>query len=31
MKLKQLLAQARFDSPLGPITVAATAQGLAGL
>jgi len=31
MKLKQLLAQAHFDSPLGPITVAATAEGLAGL
>jgi methylated-DNA-[protein]-cysteine S-methyltransferase len=25
------IAQARFDSPLGPITVAATAHGLAGL
>jgi methylated-DNA-[protein]-cysteine S-methyltransferase len=26
-----LIAQARFDSPLGPLTVAATAKGLAGL
>lgn len=31
MKLRNLSAQARFDSPLGPVTVAATAQGLAGL
>ncbi len=31
MKLRDLVAQARLDSPLGPITVAATAQGLAGL
>jgi methylated-DNA-[protein]-cysteine S-methyltransferase len=31
MTPRQLIAQARFDSPLGPITVAATAQGLAGL
>lgn len=27
----ELVAQARLDSPLGPITVAATARGLAGL
>jgi methylated-DNA-[protein]-cysteine S-methyltransferase len=26
-----LIAQARFDSPLGPLTAAATAKGLAGL
>ncbi len=31
MKLQNLVAQARLDSPLGPITVAATAKGLAGL
>ncbi len=31
MKLKNLIAQARFDSPLGPLTAAATAKGLAGL
>jgi methylated-DNA-[protein]-cysteine S-methyltransferase len=31
MKPKNLIAQARFDSPLGPLTAAATAQGLAGL
>jgi methylated-DNA-[protein]-cysteine S-methyltransferase len=31
MKLHNLVAQARFDSPLGPITVAATEHGLAGL
>ena len=31
MKLKNLIAQAHFDSPLGPLTAAATAQGLAGL
>jgi len=31
MTPRSLIAQARFDSPLGPITVAATAQGLAGL
>jgi methylated-DNA-[protein]-cysteine S-methyltransferase len=31
MKLQNLSAQARFDSPLGPVTVAATALGLAGL
>ena len=31
MKLRNLVAQARLESPLGPITVAATAQGLAGL
>ena len=31
MKPKNLVAQARLDSPLGPITVAATAKGLAGL
>lgn len=27
----RLVAQARLDSPLGPLTVAATARGLAGL
>jgi len=31
MKLQNLVAQARLDSPLGPMTVAATARGLAGL
>ena len=31
MTLQKLVAQARFDSPLGPMTVAATAEGLAGL
>lgn len=31
MKLRDLVAQARLDSPLGPMTVAATARGLAGL
>jgi methylated-DNA-[protein]-cysteine S-methyltransferase len=31
MKLQNLVAQARLESPLGPITVAATAKGLAGL
>ena len=31
MKLQNLVAQARLDSPLGPMTVAATAKGLAGL
>ena len=31
MKQQILVAQARLDSPLGPITVAATAKGLAGL
>jgi methylated-DNA-[protein]-cysteine S-methyltransferase len=31
MKLRNLVAQARLDSPLGPLTVAATAKGLAGL
>lgn len=31
MRLQKLVAQARLDSPLGPLTVAATAQGLAGL
>lgn len=31
MNPRSLIAQARFDSPLGPITVAATAKGLAGL
>lgn len=31
MKPRQLIAQAHFDSPLGPLTLAATAQGLAGL
>jgi methylated-DNA-[protein]-cysteine S-methyltransferase len=31
MTPRSLIAQARFDSPLGRITLAATAQGLAGL
>lgn len=31
MKLPNLVAQARLDSPLGPLTAAATADGLAGL
>jgi methylated-DNA-[protein]-cysteine S-methyltransferase len=31
MKLPPLVAQARLDSPLGPLTAAATADGLAGL
>ncbi len=31
MKAQNLVAQARLDSPLGPITLAATDQGLAGL
>ncbi len=31
MKLQNLVAQARLESPLGPMTVAATAKGLAGL
>lgn len=31
MKLQKLVAQARLDSPLGPLTVAATERGLAGL
>lgn len=31
MKLNALLAQARFDSPLGPLTAAVTDKGLAGL
>jgi methylated-DNA-[protein]-cysteine S-methyltransferase len=31
MKMQNLVAQARLESPLGPITVAATAKGLAGL
>lgn len=31
MTPRSLIAQARFDSPLGPITVAASARGLAGL
>lgn len=31
MNPRSLIAQARFETPLGPITVAATAQGLAGL
>lgn len=31
MKLTSLVAQARVDSPLGPITLAATGRGLAGL
>lgn len=31
MRIAGLVAQARFDSPLGPLTAAATARGLAGL
>jgi methylated-DNA-[protein]-cysteine S-methyltransferase len=31
MKFDGLVAQARFDSPLGPLTAAATERGLAGL
>ena len=31
MKLQNLVAQARLESPLGPMTVAASAKGLAGL
>lgn len=31
MRIEGLVAQARFDSPLGPLTAAATSQGLAGL
>ncbi len=31
MRIAGLVAQARFDSPLGPLTAAATDQGLAGL
>jgi methylated-DNA-[protein]-cysteine S-methyltransferase len=31
MTPRSLIAHARFDSPLGPITVAATVHGLAGL
>jgi methylated-DNA-[protein]-cysteine S-methyltransferase len=31
MTLHKLAAQARLETPLGPITLAATAQGLAGL
>jgi methylated-DNA-[protein]-cysteine S-methyltransferase len=31
MKIQNLVAQARLDSPLGPMTVAATSSGLAGL
>jgi len=31
MKWISLIAQTRFDSPLGPLTAAATEQGLAGL
>jgi len=31
MKRQNLVAQARLDSPLGPLTVAATVKGLAGL
>jgi methylated-DNA-[protein]-cysteine S-methyltransferase len=31
MKLQKLVAQARLDSPLGPLTAAATERGLAGL
>lgn len=31
MNLHPYIAQARLDSPLGPLTIAATANGLAGL
>ena len=31
MQIQSLVAQARFDSPLGPLTAAATDKGLAGL
>ncbi len=31
MRITGLVAQARFDSPLGPLTAAATDRGLAGL
>lgn len=31
MKIRNLVAQARVESPLGPMTLAATAKGLAGL
>jgi len=31
MKNHRLVAQARFDTPLGPVTAAATDEGLAGL
>ena len=31
MRIDALVAQARFDSPLGPLTAAATDKGLAGL
>ena len=31
MRISGLVAQARFDSPLGPLTAAATDKGLAGL
>lgn len=31
MRLTSLIAQTRFDSPLGPLTAAATEHGLAGL
>jgi len=31
MQIAGLVAQARFDSPLGPLTAAATEKGLAGL
>ena len=31
MRIQSLVAQARFDSPLGPLTAAATNKGLAGL
>lgn len=31
MTPRNLIAQAHFDSPLGPLTMAATARGLAGL
>ena len=31
LRIQSLVAQARFDSPLGPLTAAATEKGLAGL
>lgn len=31
MRIESLVAQTRFDSPLGPLTAAATDKGLAGL
>ncbi|MEO7385905.1 MAG: methylated-DNA--[protein]-cysteine S-methyltransferase [Gammaproteobacteria bacterium] len=31
MRIEGLVAQTRFDSPLGPLTAAATDEGLAGL